>query len=124
MIDSDELTALRDLATAWSRTWRSNLALRHLLRRLEDPSLAAALVPQPETDAIPVRIAIDLPTKPTGLRNPLLELQQLDWAEQIIERTKHDVVAECRRRGRSWANIGEALGVSRQAAWMKYAAGN
>jgi hypothetical protein len=38
----------------------------------------------------------------------------------IVERAKADVVAECRRRGRSWADIGDALGVTRQSAWTKY----
>jgi hypothetical protein len=41
---------------------------------------------------------------------------------QIIERVKVDVVAECRRRGRSWAQIGDALGVTRHSARMKYGA--
>lgn len=116
----DELDRVRDLRVTWDRTWQEHLPLRKLLHRLEDPDVAAALVPSPEPDAVPVRVQVDLPTKPTGLRDPLLELQTIEWAAQMIDRAKADVVAECRRRGRSWANIGEALGVARQSAWMKY----
>jgi hypothetical protein len=32
-----------------------------------------------------------------------------------------DVIVEIRRRGLSWAVIGQALGVSRQAAWERFA---
>ena len=33
-------------------------------------------------------------------------------------------VAEARRRGSSWANIGESLGMSRQSAWERFSHGN
>jgi hypothetical protein len=41
----------------------------------------------------------------------------LDAAAEIL----HQHVAELRRRGVSWARIGAALGVSRQAAWERFA---
>jgi biotin operon repressor len=31
-----------------------------------------------------------------------------------------ELVTELRKKGESWATIGKALGVSRQAAWRKY----
>jgi hypothetical protein len=122
MVVDDEVAALREVRAAWERTWVDELSLGALLKRLSDPILATAISPPPQPeDAGPVRIAVDLATKPRGLREPLLELQSLSFAATMIERAKADVVAECRSRGRSWAHIGDALGVARQTAWMKYA---
>lgn len=60
------------------------------------------------------------------------ELEQAEPAELLAD-LRHDVaevrvltleiddgVARCRRRGASWADIGQALGISRQAAWERY----
>lgn len=33
-------------------------------------------------------------------------------------------VGEARRRGSSWANIGQSLGMSRQSAWERFASGD
>ncbi|MEA3054586.1 MAG: hypothetical protein QOD30_18 [Actinomycetota bacterium] len=118
----DEVAATRTRRELWERTWDADLTLRKLLHRVEDPDFVSAIDRPTAVDAAPVRINVDLPTRPSGLDEPLLELQAMDWAAQMIERVKADIVAECRRRGRSWAHIGEALGVARQSAWMKYAA--
>ena len=90
------------------------------MHNLQAPEFVDALDAPPDTAAHPVRVNLDLPTRPEKLTNPLAELQGLAFMAQIIEKTKTDVVAECRRRGRSWAQIGDALGVTRQSAWMKY----
>ncbi len=51
---------------------------------------------------------------------PLDELQALRRRETELSAQKRRLIAEARRRGRSWAEIGEALDVSKQAAWELY----
>ena len=57
-----------------------------------------------------------------GLADPLL----LIWAGAMWLRQMEDrmggLVAIARRQGRSWSEIGRALGVTKQTAWVKYAA--
>ena len=123
-IDADteaDLQRVGQLREAWTKAWKPDLSLRKLMHNLQDPDFVAAFAAEPDTAAEPIRVNLDLPSRPDRLTNPLTELQGLDFMAQMIERTKVDVVAECRRRGRSWAQIGEALGVTRQSAWMKYA---
>jgi hypothetical protein len=90
------------------------------MHNLQAPDFVDALDAPPDTAAEPVRVNLDLPTRPQKLTNPLAELQGLAFMAQMIDKAKTDVVAECRRRGRSWAQIGDALGVTRQSAWTKY----
>lgn len=40
--------------------------------------------------------------------------------EAQVEGALGQWVAECRRRGESWAKIGAALGMSRQSAWERF----
>jgi hypothetical protein len=50
-------------------------------------------------------------------------LDQLRLAGQqfhIVEAHVRGAVAELRKRGTSWAQIGEALGISRQSAWERF----
>ena len=120
-LDSDEeLQRVRRHREAWTKAWDDSLSLAKLLHNLQDPEFVEALDAPPDVDAAPVRVNVDIPSRPKKLANPLAELQGLDFMARIIERTKVEVVAECRRRGRSWAQIGDALGVARQSAWMKY----
>lgn len=121
-VDTDaELSMLRAHRMAWTKAWQPTLSLRRLMHNLQDPDFVAALdVPRDER-AEPVRVNLDLPTRPERLASPLSQLQGLEFMAEMIERTKIDLVGECRRRGWSWAHIGEALGVARQSAWMKYA---
>ena len=122
-LDQDpELAQGRRHREAWRNAWDDSLSMAKLMHNLQDPDFVEALDAPPDTAAQPVRVNLDLPTKAKNLSNPLAELQGLAFMAQMIERTKLDVVAECRRRGRSWAQIGDALGVSRQSAWMKYGA--
>lgn len=38
----------------------------------------------------------------------------------ILEKHMEELVAECRANGYSWRDIGEVLGISRQAAWERF----
>lgn len=120
--DDTELAQVRAHRAAWSHAWDESLSLAKLMHNLQAPEFVEALDAPRDDAAQPVRVNVDLPTKPGKLTNPLAELQGLHFMTQMIERVKVDVVAECRRRGRSWAQIGDALGVTRQSAWMKYGA--
>src|SRR5687768_6276253 len=115
-----ELEQVRRHREAWAAAWDDALSLRKLMHNLQSPEFVDALDAPPDTAAQPVRVNLDLPTRPEKLTNPLAELQGLAFMAQMVERAKVDVVAECRRRGRSWAQIGDALGVTRQSAWTKY----
>jgi hypothetical protein len=117
----EELSTVRAHASAWAKAWKPDLPLRKLMYNLQDPDFVAALDAPRDEVAEPVRVNLDLPTRPDRLTSPLAQLQGLEFMAQMIERTKVDVVAECRQRGWSWGHIGEALGVARQSAWMKYA---
>ncbi len=117
-----ELERVRTHKAAWSKAWDDSLSLPKLMHNLQAPEFVEALDAPRDEAAQPVRVNLDLPAKPSNLANPLSELQGLHFMTQIIERVKVDVVVECRRRGRSWAQIGDALGVTRQSAWMKYGA--
>lgn len=52
---------------------------------------------------------------------PLLELRTLGQALRAAEDRVRPLVGELRRAGVPWAAIGQALGVSRQAAWERFA---
>ena len=54
---------------------------------------------------------------------PLNIVTTLAEAAGQLDAKLHDVVSWARRRGHSWAEIGEALGVSRQAAWTRFSEG-
>jgi hypothetical protein len=120
--DDPELDQVRRHREAWQLAWNEALPLPKLMHNLQAPEFVDALAAPRDDAANPVRVNLDLPTKPGGLTNPLAELQGLAFMTYIIEKAKADVVAECRQRGRSWADVGDALGVTRQSAWTKYGA--
>jgi hypothetical protein len=62
-----------------------------------------------------------LPQDMTQLVHPLAALGDVSLVVDEADRMRRKLVAECRARGRSWAQIAVALGVSRQAAWQKFA---
>ena len=37
-----------------------------------------------------------------------------------VDKLQRDLVRQAREAGRSWTEIGEALGVSRQSAWQRF----
>lgn len=52
----------------------------------------------------------------------LLErLAALAWEAEAADGRVHEQVAALRRRRATWAEIGRALNVSRQAAWQRFA---
>ena len=117
-----ELEKVRRHREAWAAAWVEDLPLPKLLHNLQAPEFVDALDAPPDAAARPVRVNVDIPSRPEHLTNPLAELQGLSFMAQIVDKAKAEVVAECRRRGRSWAQIGDALGVTRQSAWTKYGA--
>jgi hypothetical protein len=50
----------------------------------------------------------------------LQNLELHDSAFDLVDRAMQDIVEILRERDVSWAQIGEALGVSRQAAWKRF----
>jgi hypothetical protein len=62
-----------------------------------------------------------LPQDMTQLVHPLAALGDVTLVVDEADRMRRKLVAECRARGRSWAQIAVALGVTRQAAWQKFA---
>jgi hypothetical protein len=51
----------------------------------------------------------------------LASLVAADDGVRRVQASVGEVIAEIRRRGLSWARIGQTLGVSRQAAWERFA---
>ncbi|MGH9917926.1 MAG: hypothetical protein ACRD6W_03500 [Nitrososphaerales archaeon] len=66
-----------------------------------------------DKDGVSLRVAMEA-------RDPIERLRGLKSADEELGRWLVDAVAEARSKGCSWAEIGEALGVSRQAAWQLY----
>jgi hypothetical protein len=52
--------------------------------------------------------------------DPLVMLVTLAYGRARIDDKIEEVVRVCRQRGKSWTHIGQALGVSKQAAWERY----
>ena len=61
-----------------------------------------------------------IPRDTTTLAHPLAALADISLVVDEVERLRAHLVAECRRRGRSWTDIAAALGVARQSAWERY----
>ena len=66
-----------------------------------------------EDDGVTVRVAI-------GTDDPVERLRALKAADRTVERWLVEAVANARAAGSTWSAIGEALGVTRQAAWQLY----
>ena len=52
--------------------------------------------------------------------DPLEALRALQNRQRELEDARRRLIADARERGRSWAEIGSALGVSKQAAWQLF----
>lgn len=52
--------------------------------------------------------------------DPLEALQELSHADVELETLRRERVAEARRQGATWDQIGESLSMSRQSAWEYY----
>ncbi len=69
------------------------------------------------------RFSLALPTDLASLADdvdPLLALAILMEGIGGIEDKIGDVVRFCRSQGRTWTQIGDALGMSKQAAWERF----
>ncbi len=77
------------------------------------------LIGQSETEPAPVVRLEELEQMPTDRLLSWLKIQ-----DAVVEKSRsglQEAVDTLRRREVSWAAIGEALGVSRQAAWERFA---
>lgn len=65
---------------------------------------------------------MDLTTLSTGIRSedPAVGLRAVVALRRLAEQVEADQVTAARRAGWSWDQIGDALGVSRQAAHKKH----
>lgn len=61
-----------------------------------------------------------VPNKPADVHYPLLLLSNITWLMNVLDEQRRTLVAECRARDRSWADIALALGVTRASAWERY----
>ena len=52
---------------------------------------------------------------------PLDALRELAVSEAELDELRHRQVAQARRSGATWEDIGDALGMSRQSAWEYFA---
>jgi hypothetical protein len=52
--------------------------------------------------------------------DPLVMLVMLAYGRARVEDKMFEVVRVCRNSGKSWTQIGEVLGVSKQAAWERF----
>jgi hypothetical protein len=62
-----------------------------------------------------VRVEVEL-----GAPDPLGQLRGLRAADRQLDVWQRQAIARAREQGASWAEIGDALGVSKQAAWALY----
>jgi len=63
-----------------------------------------------------VNVAVDERRPPEGVSRLCRESLK-------IEKALNEVVLSARRQGHSWTEIGRALGVTKQAAWRRFAGG-
>jgi ATP-dependent Clp protease ATP-binding subunit ClpX len=82
-------------------------------------AICNTILGQPETESLPVVRIEELEGMPTDKLLSWLKIQ-----DTVVEKSRsglQEAVDTLRRREVSWAAIGEALGVSRQAAWERFA---
>jgi hypothetical protein len=53
--------------------------------------------------------------------SPLEGLCQSAGLARAVDKLQRHLVLQAREAGRTWTEIGEALGVSRQSAWQRFA---
>ena len=62
-----------------------------------------------------VRLEVELASD-----DPLGQLRGLRAATHQLDAWQREAIARARERGASWSDIGDALGVTKQAAWSSY----
>jgi len=65
-----------------------------------------------------VRVEIEL-----GSADPLGQLRGLRAADRQLDLWQRQTITRAREQGSSWSQIGDALGVTKQAAWALYSEG-
>jgi hypothetical protein len=55
--------------------------------------------------------------------HPIEALGECCRAETALEKAMWQTVGKAREAGRSWTEIGEALGVTKQTAWQRFSGG-
>jgi hypothetical protein len=78
---------------------------------------------QPAFKSAMWRIAIAIPRdigEAAERTDPILLLPGLAHGIDELESKVGEIVRYCRANGRSWAQIGEALSISKQAAWQRF----
>ena len=75
--------------------------------------------PKDGTWRLAVAMPVDLEEAAERI-DPLLLLPGLAGAIEQFEAKIAEIVGHCRVHGRSWTQIGEALSMSKQAAWERY----
>jgi hypothetical protein len=71
----------------------------------------------------PWQVSLALPqdvARSAGDVDPLVMLVMLAFGRARVDDKMEEVVAVCRARGKTWTQIGETLGISKQAAWERY----
>ena len=105
---------------AWHET-KCGPYSRHHTSRLLDDSQAVTDTPHMSTrlDAerhdAQVRVEIEL-----GSSDPLDQLRGLRATDRQHDLRQRQTITRAREQGSSWAQIGDALGVTKQAAWALY----
>jgi hypothetical protein len=69
------------------------------------------------------RVEMSMPAELTiteGFIDPLVLLVALAHGADKVEDKIHDVVMYCRSRGKTWTQIGQAFGMTKQAAWERF----
>ena len=62
-----------------------------------------------------MRVAVELRSV-----DPLDQLRGLCAAQRQLDLWQRETIAQARQQGAAWSEIGEALGVSKQAAWKLF----
>lgn len=69
----------------------------------------------------PFKIRVDLKVDGDWQAHPIEFLEHLTTSTRgLVQELERTAVAQARSRGNSWQQIGDALGMSRQAAWEKF----
>jgi hypothetical protein len=55
--------------------------------------------------------------------HPIEALRECRRAATALEKAMYQTVGEAREAGRSWTEIGNALGVTKQTAWQRFSGG-
>ena len=69
----------------------------------------------------PLALPNDLALLDAAELDPLVPLGFLSLAASMVDDKTSELVAYCRGHGKSWTQIGAALGMSKQAAWERFA---